>query len=138
LVLDSPLLALILLGFGAIVFISFFFLPRLKSNQEAGITPLYEERCSIRKSLGFGLWAGGNLPLCRLSLYSNFMVIAFLWPTLIPYSEIDRVEYKRHLFSKGIHIHQRSTRNQGVITVFSRNPEKILEVLSSKVQVEQK
>lgn len=133
--LDSPLLALIVIAFGAIIFISFFFLPRRKSHEETGITPLYEERCSIRKSVGFGMFAGGNLPLGRVSLYDNFMVIAFLWPTLIPYSEIERVEYKRHLLSKGIYIHQRSSRNQGVITLFPRYPEKVMEVLSSRVKV---
>jgi hypothetical protein len=53
-----------------------------------GVTPLHEERCTIRKSVGFGFFAGGNIPLWRVSFYDRFMVIAFVLRDLIPYDEI--------------------------------------------------
>lgn len=131
-IVDSPLLALSILSLGALIFLLLFVLPRRKSSDEVGIRPLHEERCNIRKSLGFGFFAGGNLPVWRLSLYQDFIIIAFLWPILIRYADIDRVEYKRHLLSSGIYIFQR---NRTVITLFPRNPEKVIEVLASRIKV---
>jgi len=132
--LDSPLLALIIIAFGAAIFTSFFFLPRLRSREEIGVTPLYEERCTIRKSIGFGVFAGGNMPLWRVSFYDRFMVIAFVLRSLIPYEEIERVECKRHFLSKGVYIHQRRDGRPSVITLFPRHPEKVMELLNSKIR----
>jgi hypothetical protein len=99
-----------------------------------GVTPLHEERCTIRKRVGFGFSSGGNIPLWRVSFYDRFMVIAFVLRDLIPYEEIERVEYKRHLLSKGIHIHQRRDGRTSVITLFPRYSEKVMELLNSKVR----
>jgi hypothetical protein len=126
---------LILVGFVAIVFLSFFILPRRKSKLENNVTPLWEERCNVRKSVGYGMFAGGNLPVWRVSLYDKFMVIGALWPTVMPYNEITKVEYKQNLLSKAISIHQHTADRKHVITIYSANPTKMLEVLSPRVQV---
>lgn len=133
--LDSPLLALIVIAFGAVIFTSFFFLPRLRSREEIGVAPIYEERCTVRKSLGLGFFGGGNIPLWRVSFYDRFMVIAFVLRSSIPYKEIERVECKRHFLSKGVYIHQRSDGKRSVITLFPRHPDKVMEILSSRVKM---
>lgn len=128
--MTDPLLTLIGVGLIGIVFISFFVLPQRRSKEETGAALLYEERCSGRKKLAFGFFAGGNILNWRISFYENFLVIASVGQTKIPYGEIESVEYARQLISKGIRIRVRNP--QMDITLFPKGSNKIMEIFRSK------
>ena len=131
--IDPALVSVASLAVVAAVLLSPFVLSRLRSKEENGLSPLYEEWCSVRRSVGFGIFAGGNMPFWRVSLYNEFMVIKMFSPTLIPYSEVEHVEHKHHLLSKAVYIDRRAGSKKESIVVFTRHAEKLAEILKSKV-----
>lgn len=128
--MTDPLVTLIGIAIIAIVFIFFFVLPQRRSKEETGAALLYEERCSGRKKLAFGFYAGGNILNWRISFYDNFLVIASVGQTKISYGDIESVEYARQLISKGIQIHVRNPRMD--LVLFPKEANKIMEIFRSK------
>ena len=128
--IDSSLVTLIGLGVIGIVFVFLFIAPNRRAKEESGLPLLYEEKCSGRKNLGWGFFAGGNVPNWRISFYENFFVIASVGTTKISYNEIESVEYKRQIISKGLRIRVRSPRMD--ITLFPHEPQKMLGLFKSK------
>lgn len=128
--MTDPLITLIGVGLIGIVFIFLFALPQRRAKEETGATLLYEERCSGRKKLAFGFFAGGNILNWRISFYDNFLVIASVGRAKISYGEIESVEYARQLVSKGVHIRVRDP--QMDIVLFPKEPNKIMELFRSK------
>ena len=128
--IDSPLFTLIGLGVIGAVFVFLFFAPNRHSNEESGMKPLYEERCSGRKNWGWGFFAGGNIPNWRISFYESFFVIASIGSTKIPYNKVESVEYKRQIISKGLHIKVSDPRME--VVLFPSEPQKILELFKNK------
>jgi hypothetical protein len=96
--IDSSIAPLIGLSLDVLVLASVFLLPRERSKEELGLPVLYEERCSGRMGR-FGFLAGGNVASFRISLYDTFLVIAFIGPTKVPYTEVESVDYRRQWVS---------------------------------------
>ena len=69
-------------------------------SAEKGLKPISQERCSVQSG-GFGSSVGGNIPLARVTLYPEFMVIGFFTTTVIPYKNIAEVSLSRSLGALG-------------------------------------
>jgi hypothetical protein len=128
--IDTSLTILIILAVGVIAFIVLFLVPQRRTKNELGLVPLYEERCTGRKTFGYGFTFGGNIPSWRISLYDNFVVISFPRATSIPYGDIASVEYKQQFLSKGMRIQTHGPALN--IVLYPRQPNKIIEILRAK------
>lgn len=128
--IDPALLVLLVVVLVAIAFLSLFLFPRRRSKVEATATLLYEERCSGRKKVGYGFFAGGNIPNWRISLYEDFFVIASIGSTRIPYSEVQSVEYARQVISKGVRIRARNPRID--IVLYPKEPNMLMQLFAAK------
>lgn len=86
--------ALVAIGFCAVIGLALIipmFLVRRRAAQERGLVPQFEAFCS--GTYGRSLLAGGNIPIFRLSIYKDFVVIAsLLGQTIIPRRQLARVE----------------------------------------------
>lgn len=129
--IDSSLFTLLGVAFVAAIFVLLYFLPLLRMKDEIGKTPLLEERCSGWRSLGFGLRAGGNIPMWRISCYEDFCVVASIRKAKIAYEDIESVEYGRQLISKGIRIRTRDPRVDTI--VFPKNPHQMIDLFRKKI-----
>ena len=129
--IDSPLITLIGIAIIGIVFALLFIAPTRRSKDESGLSPLYEEKCSGKKVLGWGFSAGGNIPNWRISFYEDFFVIASLGPiTVVPYAEVESVEYGRQTISTGLRIRIHTPQMEFVL--FPNGPQKMLELFRKK------
>jgi hypothetical protein len=125
---DLALTAAALAGLlGAALFIVFS-LPSRRAKAELGLTAAYEERCTARRSLGFGFF--GTFLSLRISFYENFVVMASILRRVIPYDSVELVEYKQLFIPMGIVIHTRDP--DMTVALFPRQPKKMLELFSSK------
>lgn len=106
------------------------FLSRQKAAEEKNLTPLFEESCAVRRDFESGSSVGRNMFLWRVSLYSEFMVLALFSRVVIPYREIDRVEIKNFTDYKEVWIRRNVEPAGELITVRSRNAEKMIEVFT--------
>ncbi len=82
----------------------------------------------------FGFSAGGNMPFCRVSFYPDFMVVGFIGPTLIPYSEIESAEYRRRFLSKGVELRLHGSKPGAPIILFPNHPDKVMQILATKIK----
>ncbi len=65
-----------------------------RANVELNLKPLWQKRCAGKMgAIGIGI------PSIRVALYQDFMVIAFLGQTIIPYQDIEEVSIKRAFWS---------------------------------------
>lgn len=118
----------------AIAVVAFSLLaPLFTSNRRAKIEhnqrPLWEEKCSGRMGA-----IGVGIPAIRVSLYRNFMVVAFLGTTVIPYSDIQSVSVKRGfsiLGTTGIGIKMRNMLSGYHFR--SRDPNKVAELIQARL-----
>jgi hypothetical protein len=125
---DLLLTAVVLVCVLGVALLSVFFLPLRRAKVELGLTPAYEERCTARRSLGFGFF--GTYSSLRISFYDNFVVLASVLRRVISYDSVKLVEYKVLFVSKGVVIH---TRNPNAsYALFPSQPQKMLELFAGK------
>jgi hypothetical protein len=79
---------------GLVLVASFLIVPLYtcsrRASVELNLKPYWQERCTGKiGALGIGI------PAIRVALYQDFMVIGFLWQTIIPYRDIVGVSVKR-------------------------------------------
>ncbi len=98
--------------------------------REQGLTPLYTENCGAH--LG---WANLSAPLVRLAIYHDFLVVASVKTFLIRLDDIDSVEITRGLFSRGVRISHSTGNNPATITVWSVDPDRIVDLVRSRPNV---
>ena len=72
----------------ALAFLIGMILPARRAPEERLQRPLYERRCAVQRRRGV-LVSGANIPLHRVSLYDNFMVVAGLSPQLLKYQDLE-------------------------------------------------
>lgn len=96
---------------------------------EKNLKPIHVEYCGGR----FG-WTNLTFPFVRLAIYNDFIVISYVNKIHLLLSEINRLEVKRHLFSKGLHIyHTRRDAPQDII-IWSTNCDGIKKLIESRIQ----
>jgi hypothetical protein len=49
--------------------------------------PIYQRRCAVQRQRG-AVVSGANIPLHRVALYDNFMVVAGMHPQVLKYQEL--------------------------------------------------
>jgi hypothetical protein len=69
-------------------------LARRRAERERGLTPVFEAFCA-----GTFAWFGRtNIPMIRLSIYSDFLVVAVISPLVIPFAQLARAEVRSGVF----------------------------------------
>lgn len=127
---DVAILLILFFGFVALLRLPSV-MARRRAPQEAGLTPLFEESCVVRRDFGSGTSRGRNMFLWRLSLYPDFMVLSLRTQAIVPYREIDRVELNSYQDRKEVWIYRQVDAVSELITVASKNPEQLVKVLTS-------
>ena len=107
------------------------FLPKQKAAEEKNLTPLFEESCVVGRDFGSGSSFAHNMFLWRVSLYPEFMVLALFSRVLLPYREIERVEIRSFTDYKEVWIRRSAEATGELITVRSKNVEKMIEAFAS-------
>ena len=98
---------------------------------EKGLEPISQERCSVQFGR-FGMTAGGNIPLARVALYPEFMVIGFFTRTVIPYKNIAEVSLNRSLgapYSLGVRLRLQGLNSSYLL--FPRDPQSLASLIES-------
>lgn len=113
------------LGFLAPLIVIGFFIYIIKKRNslldiEKNLTPIYMEDCGGRFD-GYNL----TIPFVRFKIYDNFIVISYTKKILLKYTDIKRIEIKRHIISKGIHIYHNKDDIPKNIIVWASNCEKL-------------
>ena len=98
---------------------------------EKGLEPISQERCSVQSGqLGFTV--GGNIPLARVTLYPEFMVIGFFTTTVIPYKNIAEVSLNRSLGALGsLGVCLKVHGLKSSYTLFPRDPQTLASLVES-------
>jgi len=128
--LELAFLLVFVLLFVALL-VSPLFLSRQKAAEEKNLTALFEESCAVRRDFGSGSSLGRNMFLWRVTLYPEFMVLALFSQAIIPYREIERVEIKNYQDYKEVWIRRRAEPIGELISVRTKNAEKMVEVFTS-------
>lgn len=81
---------------GIILIVPIFTCSR-RASAENNLKPIWQKRCGGKLG-AFGI----GLPAIRVALYQDFMVIAFLGQTVIPYRDIAEVSEKRSFWALGL------------------------------------
>jgi hypothetical protein len=98
---------------------------------EKGLKPISQERCSVGFGR-FGISFGSNIPLNRVALYSDFMVIASFSTTVIPYQNIAEVSLKRSLgFLGALGVRLRLHGLKSYYVLFPRDPQALAGLIES-------
>jgi hypothetical protein len=100
-------------------------LARRRAPQERGLTPVFEAICSGRSG-GSLSGLGSNLPIFRVSVYDNFLVICLFSPTVIPFAQLSRVEARGSFLGGSLLI---ETMGGLAFNLSLRNPERISKLL---------
>ena len=105
-----------------VVLLAPMLLARRRAEQERGLTPVFEAFCA-----GTFAWIGRtNIPMIRLSIYKNFLVIAVISPSVIPFTQLARAEVRAGLFGRRLFIElRRGTTYQLSV----REPESVVRLL---------
>ena len=122
---------LIFIVFFVALLVSPIFLSRQKAPEEKNLTAAFEESCAVRRDFGSGSSLGRNMFLWRVTLYPEFMVLALFSRAIIPYGDIERVEIKNYQDYKEVWIRRRAEPISELISVRSKNAEKMVEVFTS-------
>ena len=95
---------------------------RRRAPRERDLTPVFEAFCSGT----FGRVGGTTIPSVRLSIYTDFLVVAFLTPHVIPFKELKQVEVSGGTFGRQLHLRL----NSGATYQLSvKNPENVAKLL---------
>jgi hypothetical protein len=100
-------------------------LARRRAPQERGLVPTFEAICSGRSGGSF-LGLGSNLPIFRVSIYPNFLVICLFSPTVIPFAQLSKVEARGGLLGGRLSI---ETLGGLAYDLSLRNPERVSKLL---------
>ena len=96
---------------------------------EKGLKPIWQQRCSVG-SQGFGILAGTNIPLIRVALYPEFMIIRGFSTTIIPYKKIAEVSCNRSFLSLGgVHLKLHGLNSSYVM--YPRDPKTFVGLVES-------
>jgi hypothetical protein len=72
-------------------------------------------------------WFGRtNIPTIRLSIYKNFLVIAVISPSLIPFTQLARAEVRAGFFGPRLFI---ESRRGNKYQLSARHPESVVRLL---------
>ena len=100
------------------------FLSRRRATEEHGCVPLFETTCSG----SFGWLIRTNLQSIRLSVYNDFLVIAYFSPTVIPFSDIRNAEVLNILLGHRLLLQTKSGASYR-LWLSAKIPEKVLKLL---------
>ncbi len=100
--MDSNLIAIIFCVLIGFILLAPMVLARRRAPEEQGATPVFESFCSGR----FGAFAGANIPIFRLSIYKDFLVICCIKPRVIPFTQLSRVEVRKEFLSSQLYLEQ--------------------------------
>jgi len=122
LTMDPGLLGVAFTIVVVVVLLAPMLLARRRAEQERGLTPVFEAFCA-----GTFAWIGRtNIPMIRLSIYKNFLVIAVISPSVIPFTQLARAEVRAGLFGRRLFIElRRGTTYQLSV----RDPESVVRLL---------
>lgn len=95
--MDPFIVTIVVLAVVGITLIAPIFTCSIRANEEVSLKPLWQKRCAGK----MGAFAIG-IPAIRVALYQDFMVVAFLGQTVIPYRDIAEVTEKRSFWSLGL------------------------------------
>ena len=102
-----------------------------RAPAEKGLEPISQERCSVQSGR-LGFTAGGNIPLARVALYPEFMVICFFTTTVIPYKNIAEVSLNRNLGALGsLGVRLRLHGLKSSYMLFPRDPQALASLVES-------
>lgn len=80
------------------------------------------------RGIGFGF--GTNMPTCRITLYSEGMVIGIGKPIWVKYADVESVQYRQSWWSQWVKV---ALRDSKLVVRFNvRKPEKIAEILKTQ------
>ena len=121
--MDSNLVSIIFCVLIGLVLVTPMVLARRRAPEEQGVSPVFETFCSGR----IGAFAGSYvLPIFRLSIYKDFLVICCIKPRVIPFTQLIRAEARKELVSSQLYLEQTG----GTYYLLSvRNPDKALAYL---------
>ena len=98
---------------------------------EKGLKPIFQERCSVQVGR-LGISAGSNIPLARVALYPEFIVIGFFTTTVIPYKNIAEVSLSRSLGALGsLGVRLRLHGLKSSYMLFPRDPQTFASLVES-------
>jgi hypothetical protein len=87
--MDSFYFTIAVLAVVGAAFIVPFFTSSRRANVELNLKPLWQKRCSGKMGV-----IGIGIPSIRVALYQDFLVIAFLGQTVIPYRNVSGVSVR--------------------------------------------
>ena len=99
------------------------------ASAELNLEPLWQERCSGKMG-AFGI----GIPAIRIAIYQDFMVIAFLGQTVIPYRDIAEISLEKGIsrtFATGVTLKLKGLRSYYVFN--SHDPKGLVELLKSRL-----
>lgn len=94
---------------------------------EKNLTPLYIEDCGGRFN-NYNL----TVPFVRVKIYKDFIIISYTKKILLKYTDIKKIEVKRHIISKGVHIYHNKNDIPKNIIIWAANCEKLKNIIESK------
>ncbi len=110
------------------VFSYYYFGGRKLDISEKGRAILFKEQAGGRFN-GFNL----TIPFVRHTIYENCVVIAYgKFHHTLEFTEIEQVDVKRHMFSKGITYHHKQKNVPSDCIVWSKKPAEVEALLKSK------
>ena len=98
--MDSNLIAIIFCVLIAFVMLAPMVLARRRAPEEHGESPVFESFCSGR----IGAFVGANIPMFRLSIYKDFLVICCIRPRVIPFTQLSRAEVRKEFLSSRLYL----------------------------------
>ena len=119
---------IILVIVGVVIFVPLFTCSR-RTSVELNLKPLWERRC-IGKMGALGI----GVPAIRVALYEDFVVIAFLGQTVIPYENIAEVSLQKGIpmtFATGVTLKLKGLRSYYVFKM--RDPKSFVEIVRSRL-----
>ncbi|MFZ5558050.1 MAG: hypothetical protein ACOZDY_15250 [Pseudomonadota bacterium] len=123
-------LVLVLLGLVAVTgYVTLVFIPSLRSAREERSRPLLNTRCSVRTGLAPLFHLSG---LGRATFYDDFLVAVYLVRTELDYGDIERVELRRRILSKGIFLYPKPGGGRRYVALFPRDLAPMLTILHAK------
>ncbi len=100
--MNSNLLSIIFCVLVGFVLLAPMVLARRRAPEEQGESPIFESFCSGRSSA----FIGANIPIFRLSIYKEFLVICCIKPRVIPFTRLSRVEERKDFLNSGLYLEE--------------------------------
>jgi hypothetical protein len=94
------------------------------------LLPIYEAWCGGSRRVGFAMSAGIAIPIWRISLYEDFLILAAGTTKIIHYSDIAKVEYQTKFFFHRLKI--QGKKPEFAVILYLRSPKRLAETFQSK------